>query len=200
MRIFLIRHGQKQSINSKDMVVRSHQPLTHLGISQVKKTGLYIKDKYPHLCHKDTIYSSPFVRTVQTAEILRNILAVKGIAIIESLIEYYAHCEGSLLDTEKHNRKTQALFNLDWKPPNCISVNKHLEPIYKFFSKLAQSQEDAVVVSHGAIIRSIAYQLKPELKPTIENIADSKINEAGITVLNAKNAKFSLEEFDIKTF
>jgi broad specificity phosphatase PhoE len=66
VRILFIRHGQRNNKIRRELPNNAHIPLTELGHKQAHITGVFLSDKLP--ASPISIYSSPFLRCLQTSE------------------------------------------------------------------------------------------------------------------------------------
>lgn len=204
MKIILFRHGEKQksdgSVNIDD---HSGVKLTDLGVEQVTKLGHILVKRFPELKNSEVIYSSPYARTIQSAEIVSSILKIKKMKIIDDLGEFFATNNYYLPSVERQKIQEKAMKNPDWISPDTgFSLNQIIEIFKKSIIKICQkSKSDLVLIStHGAVIRHLVYRLKPKLKPIKKMIFESKIHEAGYTVLSFDGKKIKVEEFDIHDY
>lgn len=86
--LYLIRHGQtdtnaKGLANTKD----DPTPLNETGKEQAIKTGKYLKQRFGKESSKIVIYSSPSVRALETADLIKSELNSGEIIIDDRLIE-----------------------------------------------------------------------------------------------------------------
>lgn len=196
MKIILFRHGEKQKSDSTDTNIRRSVCLTPKGISQIEALGRRLKLLFPKIIGNDYIYSSPYTRTVQSAEIIRSILNIREIIPVKELEEFYP------IDDYKMDRKyrqglmEKALINPEWIGPNGKSLHKSLNDFENFLKNIPESNI-AIVSTHGALIRNLVYRLSPELRPSDDEILHSGIKEGGYTLLEIVNNDIKVIEFNI---
>lgn len=200
MQIILFRHGEKQRIESTNLDDKTGVGLTELGISQVNKLGQALAKNFPFLKSSSIIYSSPYKRTLQSAEIVKSILNIKEIITVPEFSELMAYNNYQNPKDFRKHLQAMAMTNLDWVPPETHISFRTL--INNFLNKLKeiykQDPNQTILVStHGGIIRNTVYFLKPELKPGLDTIEDSKIHEAGYTILNYDGQNFTVDQFDV---
>lgn len=199
-KIILFRHGEKQKIDSVVADDKRSVNLTDLGIIQINQLGQDLIKKFPSLKSSSIIYSSPYTRAVQSAEIVKSILDIKNVAVVPEFGEFYASNNYQLSKEIRKEIQKKAMQNPDWiSPETGLSLN---DVISKFKNKIKEicqkDSSDLILIStHGGIIRNTVYSLNQELRPNNELIADAKIHEGGYTVLNFDGEDFTVDEFDI---
>lgn len=200
MKIILFRHGEKQR---KDFAIASDKndiSLTDLGIAQINKLAQTLSKNFPSLKSSPIIYSSPYKRSFQSAEIIKSVLNIREIVTVPEFGELYAYTNfQESLDFRK-NFQARAMQNLDWISPETHTSFKSL--IFIFLNKLKEislknPSETILVSTHGGIIRNTVYFLNPKTKPNDDVIEQSKIHEGGYTVLNYDGQNFTVDQFDI---
>jgi len=80
--IYIVRHGQDLDNANKILNGERDEPLTPIGREQVKAAGARLQKK-----DIEFIYSSPTLRTRQTAEIIAEIIGIDEVKIEPELIE-----------------------------------------------------------------------------------------------------------------
>lgn len=196
MKIILFRHGEKQKSDSKDKNVRRSVCLTPEGITQIQVLGVKLKERFPELIGIPIIYSSPYTRTIQSAEIVRGILDIKEIVAFQELQEFYPIDEYDKPKDFRQGLMKKALINPEWIGPNGRSLNNKLDDFENFLLTLPES-DISLVSTHGALIRNFGYRLSPELRPTDEEILHSTIMEGGYTLIERSNKVLKLCEFNV---
>ncbi len=203
MKIILFRHGQKQHLDLSLLNNKKDIKLTDLGISQINKLGQTLKIRFPKLISSKNLYSSPYSRAIQSAEIIKSILNIEKIIMIDELGEFNAFNNYQNPKSIRDHLQKMAMQNPDWiSPETNISLN-HV--ISSFENKLKEiclnsSEEIILISSHGGIIRNFIYSLEPKFRPSNEIILETKIHEGGYTVLNFDGQKFSVDQFDVHDF
>lgn len=203
MKIILFRHGQKQHLDLSLLNNKKDIKLTDLGISQINKLGQTLKIRFPKLISLKHLYSSPYSRAIESAEIIKSILNIKKIITIDKLAEFNAFNNYQNPKNIRDHLQEMAMQNPDWVSPETnISLN-HV--ISSFENKLKEiclnsSEEIILISSHGGIIRNFIYSLEAKFRPSNEIILETKIHEGGYTVLNFDGQKFSVDQFDVHDF
>lgn len=203
MKIILFRHGEKQKTESKVTNDKNSVGLTDLGISQITQLGTILKQRFPQLNNSSSIYSSLYRRSIQSAEIIQKILNIKKLISLVEFGEFNAYSNYLNPKEIREHLQSYALQNPDWIPPETnVSLN---QAVSGFETKMRQlclqaSEEYLLVSTHGGIIRNTVYSINPQLRPSNELIFESKIHEAGYTILNFDGQKFSVDQFDVHDF
>lgn len=198
MKIILFRHGQKQKSDSTILEVRRSVCLTSKGITQIKSLSDNLRRDFSQLINSSKIYSSPYPRAIQSAEIVRSFLNISEIIAVPALSEYYAY-NNYLPGTQREALMEKAMINPAWIPDDgSKSLDTALDEFVNFFDELAvQGDEDLVLIStHGALIRNLVYRISPEYRPSDSEILNAKIKEGGYTFLDYTDKKFQTIKFD----
>jgi len=202
-KIILFRHGEKQKIDSVVVDDKRSVNLTDLGISQINKLGQYLARNFPSLKSSLIIYSSPYIRAIQSAEIVKSILDIKNVVVVPEFGEFYASNNYQLPKEIRKEIQKKAMQNPDWiSPETNTSLNNVISKFENKIKEICQKDSsDLILIStHGGIVRNTVYYLNPELRPNEELIADAKIHEGGYTVLNFSGEDFTVDEFDVHEY
>jgi len=200
MKIILFRHGEKQRIESTLLDDKKGVGLTDFGIIQVNKLANALSKNFPSLKSSSIIYSSPYKRTLQSAEIIKSVLNIKEIITVPEFGELMAYTNYQNPKEFRKHLQGLAMQNLDWVSPETNNSFKNL--ISDFLNKLKEissqnSSEIVLVSTHGGLIRNTVYSLDPKTKPSDDLIEEAKIHEAGYTILNFDGQNFTIDKFDI---
>jgi len=170
MNVYFVRHGQSKG-NLKNVHQGENVPLSQEGKRQVKLLAERLKDK-----KIDIIYTSPYLRTKQTAEIIAEELNLP--------VEYWdqlkerrrpSEVEGLAYDhpkaSEIYEITRQNQIKADWKYSDDESFNDLLKRAKEVEKHLLENHRDQNVlcVSHIGILIMIALQLilQDKLSPEI---------------------------------
>lgn len=203
MKIILFRHGEKQKVDSIIADDKKGVKLTDFGITQVNKLGKVLLERFPTLNSSKIIYSSPYKRTVQSGEIVKSILNIQKMILVPEFEEFYAFEDYSVEKEIRMKMQEKAMQNPDWiSPETGFSLD---DVILKFKNKIREicldNQNNLVLIStHGGIIRNTVYSLEPKFRPSDDLILDSKIHEAGYTILDFDGKNFKVEKFDVHDY
>lgn len=203
MKIILFRHGEKQKIDSVVVDDKRSVNLTDLGVAQINQLGQALANDFPSLKFSSIIYSSPYTRAIQSAEIVKSILNIKNINVVSEFGEFYASNNYNLPKEGRKEIQKKAMQNPDWISPETeLSLN---DVILEFKNKIKEicrkDLSDLILIStHGGIIRNTIYSIEPKLRPSNDLIADAKIHEGGYTVLNFDGKDFTVDKFDVHDY
>lgn len=202
MKIILFRHGEKETKSDTNGDV-SIIHLTNNGINQVKKLGQVLAKKFPQLKKYPVIYSSIYTRSIQSAQIVQSILKIKEVVQIPEFGEFIAYNNYKNPKEIREGIQLKAVQDPNWiSPETHLSLNQNIaiftDKIKEIISK--NHGEYVLISTHGGIIRHTVYSLKPEFRPSNDFIQQSKIHEAGYTILNYDGNHFSVDKFNIYDF
>lgn len=162
MKIFLIRHGQSEyNINFKPGLIRPFtDPLTELGKKEANEIGEYLINKN---INNKYIYSSPYTRTLQTAQIINNYLKTELITE-DGLKEYNVGDWDGKPEQEILNNIAKFPKSERYKfvPPNGESWLAVAERFRRVINDTMT--DNAIYISHLAPIR-LVINLLTELDP-----------------------------------
>lgn len=107
MKIIFVRHGLSEGNMSKTYSSdTTKDPLTKHGIIQAKRTGKILSKNYGVF---DLIICSPYLRTMETAEILNKELNVKKIIYNDLIIEQYPEVLKKVANEKKYKSSAEML-------------------------------------------------------------------------------------------
>jgi broad specificity phosphatase PhoE len=188
MKIFLIRHGSKET-------TPGDPPLSAEGILQTELTGKYMKQ-----FAIDKIISSPFARTKQTAEIIGKELNLPYV-VNDKLIERmnWGDFPNQTFHEflEEWNTATVDRDFISKTGDSSRNAGKRLESIIKE-EFLFDPTQNLVLVTHGGIITDFLRNVFTEEdlinsnKDFFENISTTLIRECSVTRINF-DGKYSVE-------
>lgn len=123
--IYFIRHGcTEYNQLGRPAGAEVNVALNELGIQQAEKTGQYLS-----YINFDCIYASPMIRTVQTANIIKDVIEFKGDIIYDDL----------LMERKQYKRKE--------------SIQSLSDRCLQFMMKvLKNNYQKIIVVSHASMI------------------------------------------------
>lgn len=159
--VYLVRHGE---VHNPKQILYGRLPkfgLSEKGKSQIQKTAEFLSDK-----NIRTIYSSPLLRTRQTAGIIQKKLKISKINILSGLIEVKTSLQGKSLDKLD-------LINLDYySPPTWEKNDDTMEQIAMRMDKSIRilfkkhKNHSIVAVTHGdpiMILKVLLHKLPMEI-------------------------------------
>ena len=112
-KIILFRHGEKQKIDSVVVDDKRSVNLTDLGVTQINQLGQALAKKFPSLKSSLIIYSSPYTRAIQSAEIVKSILDIKNVVVVSEFGEFYASNNYQLSKEVRKEIQKKAMQNPD---------------------------------------------------------------------------------------
>src|SRR3989338_2804798 len=182
--IYFIRHGEYENPFNLLPLRMKGFPLSQLGKDKIKGVGNFLKDK-----NISVIYSSPILRTRQSAQILSNMLGIQ-IYFSKSLIE---------VNSPGLQGKDKFMIKDTFKLPLHIQAHgETIEHIYlrmnRIVSKILRehSHNSVAVVSHGDPL--MIYTLKISGKTIDGNHAitdyDTYIPKSGMTKIDYVKGQF----------
>ncbi len=168
MKIYITRHGQvadNVKYYGDPLYPAGEVPLSNLGRKQARRLGEYLKSI--GFCGK--IYSSPYWRTLETAEIIADIIDAPIIPVAnlreifkteEAAMEY----EGSRIEKLKEEYPhidSSAELSYPWWDAKEESYDDVLERVAQVMNQLLKDEtNDFIIVGHGASSTAVMSYLK----------------------------------------
>jgi broad specificity phosphatase PhoE len=164
MDIIIFRHGEKQeTTESNDVEVNRNVALSQNGINQIEKLADYLYLNHPDLIGLKYIYSSPFPRTIEGAEIVRRKLKIEEIKSEIVLKEIYGAKDYSFPPAKRKEMHEFALRNFDFINETGYSYRQRANEVLDFFKKkYFESVGKMLISGHGGIIRAIIRAIDEE--------------------------------------
>jgi broad specificity phosphatase PhoE len=201
LNLYLIRHGEAAHNVDRAVMAHTHDSrhsLTELGFAQVRQTAGYMNTV---LNEKTVIYSSPYLRTMQTAQAIHEMLQEQVRFFESPLIREWEL--GNLYDftnrTDEIKKEFKAAGLFYFRHPNGESLadvylratmfmNAVVEP-----EKQKQRYENMVIVSHAAFMHMLQAFL---MNWPVENLVNFKPveNAAVIKVLEDASGDYQFEK------
>jgi len=160
--IFIVRHAQSWGNVDPSIYFKQHDQdieITDLGKSQARDAGIKITNLLYKYTANFEIYYSPYVRTVQSKNLIRNVLDEQhweGSTIIERMsplmVERYW---GNLRDIVNSGEKNDGHFNFFYTPKDGESFATCYQRVVMFdlwFNQVSK-MDNVVIVSHGEWIK-----------------------------------------------
>ncbi len=154
--IYIIRHGQTELNNRKQLQGRSDHPLNETGIRQAEEAGSRLKN----VCF-DRVYSSPLIRAIETAK-----RAAPGCEIRtdDRLIEMdYGPYEG--MDLTALTPEVITFFQ-DFvhnpAPEGMEPLDRIVKRTGMFMEEYCRTEENILVSTHAIAMKGILEYLTPE--------------------------------------
>src|SRR5258706_5280692 len=185
-KFYLIRHGVKEA-------VMGDPPLSQLGVKQAEFSAKFLKE-----FNVSSIYSSPLLRTHETAQIVGKELGLE-ITTDERLIErmnWGSKPDESFEDFLKEWEK--ASMDRNYQPPHGDSAFNTGERLKDFLLQLGQKNKDkeVLVVTHGGTIGDFLINnfTNLNLVSSLSGATYVELLECSITTLDLEENKFILKE------
>jgi len=163
MIVYLTRHGQPLLRDTEDAdpeYPRHDPPLTALGRLQARALGRQLRDH--DFCGR--IYASPYRRTVQTAQLLAEVLgaclipepALREIVKSEQQMAEFQGLDAAALRAEFPQLCPDASLHSPWWTTAVETDDQVLARVTPFLEELTvNSDEDVLLVGHGASVEAI---------------------------------------------
>lgn len=167
--LVIVRHGQSERNVAKEQAKAGNSsvwasgvrdvdtPLTSLGVQQAITTGQFLRDRYKF----DVIFSSPYMRTLQTSQHIAEQLAAVPRIILEERIR---EIEFGVLDGLTH-QGTRERYPEEWerreregkywyRPPGGESRPDVALRVHSFLGTLTRDyrQKNVLVVCHSVVV------------------------------------------------
>ncbi len=198
-KLYLIRHGQTDSNNSKQLQGRMDYPLNAKGIQQSYALAAYLRP-----VHLDAIYCSSMLRARMTAAPLAmdHNLPYRCTDLLQEMS--FGKWEGLPLD--EINRRWPEEMKLfltrpgDWQSPGGESfaqaVERGRQALDYIFAQEGHDK-DIAIVSHGGIIRC---QLCAILGLPLNNFWKLCVHNVSVSVVLDWDGSFMVEHINIRDF
>jgi len=170
IRWFIVRHGETDWNKEKRLLGRTDIPLNDIGRAQAQKAAEALKGK-----KIDLIISSPLNRTYETAKIISQ--ATGAEIVLEDELKELHHGEAEGMILEEAEKKYGDLYTYENDIPDSEKYKDVEERAWKALMrhKKNHSHKNVVIVSHGAVIRTLRKRIKnwsaeeAMRKPSIKN-------------------------------
>jgi broad specificity phosphatase PhoE len=152
--IYLIRHGE---VDNPEKIIYGRLPnfgLTEKGKKQIENTAEFLKDK-----HIDKIYSSPMLRTRESAEIIQKKLHLFTVQIADEITEGLTAYEGKKVSDLDLLQSEVYLHPLSQTDETIQQLANRMQDFVKYLTE-KHPGEHIVVLSHGDPIMAIKAVIK----------------------------------------
>lgn len=152
--IYFIRHGE---VHNPEGILYGRLPnfgLSDAGKKEIEKTADFLKNK-----EISEIFSSPLLRTKQSAEIIQNILGLPELHFSELLLEVKTSYEGRKINSLD---KLQSEIYLKPLSSTDETIEQLVQRMQRFLNQLLKEHTDKhiAVVSHGDPIMALKVMIK----------------------------------------
>lgn len=204
--LYVIRHAESAANASGSHLIggRSNEtPLTEKGIHQAKNLGRYLRAKD---INPDFIYSSPAVRTLQTAHYALTEMGIASEPTVENNLQELD--QGLWVGRNRKDTYTDEVLSTiqlhgkDFKPEGGESMNEVGERMLTAISSIADRHATeskvvtGIIFTHGVAIRCLASKIHDwSHKKTYE----TETANASVSVFTRTANEWSLRSFSEKT-
>jgi len=163
--LYIIRHGESTWNSQNKIQGHSDPELSKLGLRQARLLAKRLKRT-----KIDKIYSSPLLRSLQTAQIIARVLKLKVIKMGQLREVGLGAWEGRTTDEidNVYNNKYQKWLKIGptkIKIPDAESIGSFRKRVKKVFYKIIKGNKnkDILIVTHGGVIAAfLAHLLKAD--------------------------------------
>ncbi|MGJ7911941.1 histidine phosphatase family protein [Neobacillus sp. LXY-1] len=203
MNLFLIRHGESEHNVDRTRMAHTHDSqhsLTELGQNQVQKTAEFMRSI---VNEKTVLYSSPYMRTKQTAKAIHSLLPEQVPFLENPLLREWEL--GNLYDFSNRTPESKKEFKAAGQFYFRYQNGESLADVYlratMFMNTVVervrrqQRYEHLVVVSHAAFIQMLLTFL---MDWPIESLTDFKpVENASVIQINEEDGDYQFEKIFI---
>lgn len=181
MLLYITRHGQVKPKNNEYYentdFPKGDPALTQLGRHQAELLGLRLKD----LHFKGDIYSSPYYRTLETAQIIAEITgaAIQPDGHIREIVkadERIMEFSGMTIEQIRQSfpaTDNSAVLAYPWWDTKTETSDDVMKRVSTFVEKLIEKDRDALIVAHGASSSAAAQYMLRRFCCNIEELPKS---------------------------
>lgn len=187
MYLYIMRHGQTDDNTRRVLQGKKDNPLNEQGRRQAREAG----KKLAGIVF-DKVYTSPLKRAVETA-LLATGKNISDIIMEDKIIEIgFGVLEGTCYNDLKPP------YDNFFKNPACYeapeggeSLQELTERTMAFLEEIKGTlpEKNVLLVSHGAAIHSIVYQLK---RQTIDHLWDMSLSNCGILEVSDESGEYKI--------
>jgi len=195
MNVYLIRHGETDWNSERKLQGQTDIPLNEYGIELAEITAKELKNiKF------DRIFSSPLIRAVQTAEILRGDRKLSIITDDRIKEINFGLCEGTVIPRYE-DEPVSPIWKFEFDTENYMPAEggETFAQIYErsddFFKKcimpLEEECENVLIVGHGCFNRTL---LNPMMGRPLKRFWEIKLDNCAVSVIEVNNGKVQVIE------
>lgn len=195
MKVYLVRHGETEWNSMRKLQGQTDIPLNDYGVELAEITASALKDiKF------DYIYSSPLIRAIQTAGILRGDRDLE-IHTDDRMKEInFGTCEGDIIP--RYNDITDSpIWQFEFDTDNYVPAKggETFSDIYKrsmeFFKEciipLEGKCENVLMVGHGCFNRTL---LNPIMGRPLKDFWEIKLDNCAVSIIEVTDGKAKVIE------
>lgn len=195
MKVYLVRHGETDWNKARKLQGQTDIPLNDYGVELAEITAKALKDvKF------DYVFSSPLIRAIQTANIIKNNDALEN-KLDDRLKEiHFGIFEGDHIPTFEETR-INPIWNFEFDTENYIPAEggESFEDMYartgafveEALLPLEEEYNNVLIVGHGCMNRCI---INRYLGTALKDFWDVKLDNCAVSVLDISNGRITVEE------
>jgi broad specificity phosphatase PhoE len=200
LNLYVIRHGESEHNIDRTVMAHTHDSqhsLTDLGFHQVRKTAEFMKSI---LNEKTVVYSSPYLRTIQTAQAVHSLLTEQVPFFENPLIREWEL--GNLYDFSNRSPEKKKEFKAAGQFYFRYENGESLADVYLRATmfihtviervKRQQRYENVVIVTHAAFIQMLLTFLMNW--PIDELTGFRPVENASVIKINETNGDYEYEK------
>jgi probable phosphoglycerate mutase len=153
-RLIMIRHGESVANLEKRFTVSADEPLTPAGVEQARARGLALRGR----CAPTDLYSSPFLRALQTAQAIGEVLGLEPIVIDDLREQDFGIYRGRpYTDFYGHWMAAGGVDRWDLRPDGGEMLREVARRAGAALDAIARRHlgGEVVVVSHGGVMSAL---------------------------------------------
>ncbi|MFD2757144.1 histidine phosphatase family protein [Gulosibacter faecalis] len=161
MRIGLIRHGETDWNKEALFQGTSDIPLNDTGLDQARRNAVLLEGQ-----PWGALYASPLRRTTRTAQEIGRVTGLGEPTPLPDIIErHFGELEGATVFLPDGSRRLA-------DHPSVEPVETVLERTYRALDRVtSEAEADALIVTHGTVVRLLLNDLLRVAAPAISNLA-----------------------------
>jgi probable phosphoglycerate mutase len=153
-RLIMIRHGESVANLERRFTVDAEEPLTPAGVDQARVRGLALRGSYA----PTALYSSPFLRALQTARAIGEVLGLAPVVIDDLREQDFGIYRGRpYTDFYGHWMAAGGIERWDLRPEGGEMLREVARRAGAALDRIARSHlgGEVVVVSHGGVMSAL---------------------------------------------
>jgi broad specificity phosphatase PhoE len=155
-RLVLIRHGQSVANAARRFTLGPEEPLSPLGRSESLAVGRRLRERFDPVA----IYTSPFVRALETARLIAGCFGLEPIVVPELREQHYGDLHGLSYDVLARDLASAAAqVGGAWRlrPPGGETLEEVAQRVAPALAALAARHlgQEVIVVSHGGVMAAL---------------------------------------------
>jgi broad specificity phosphatase PhoE len=153
-RLILIRHGESIANAARRFTHGPHEPLSPRGREEALARARQLAARFDPVA----LYSSPFVRALETARLVGGVLGLEPIAVDALREQDFGEWRGQPYDLiDRTDRELGAAARWRWRPPGGESLEEVVARAGPAIDAIAERHlgAEVIVVSHGGVMAAL---------------------------------------------